>query len=250
MCAQRGSQTPCSMRVCSITSAAPGFNDTSNPPAILNPSARRASSLITCLSTGSIQTTPTSFATKLSSRVCGLNPGRGRKSKTLVSRPPNNSRRADQLLHRLAIGQWINFVDLHGLLLQFALVGDLAISLSLLERILGDAVLEFVLVLLDLAHQRDNVEPFARAGRIEDLVVDAGIESDTLQQQGQLAGAFDVHANAMRFLNAVDGAVVVKDHVGLLHVTGDLRDESGLHAEVVLETRAAASRELDDVRGF
>src|SRR5262245_46943526 len=51
----------------------------------------------------------------------------------------------------------------------------------------------------------------------------------------------------MRFLDAVDRAIIVEDYFCLFYIAGDLGDEPGLHAEVILKTCTAARRELHDV---
>ena len=69
-----------------------------------------------------------------------------------------------------------------------------------------------------------------------------------MQQQREITGAFEVHPNAMWFEDAAFRAVVVEHDSRLFYVTGDLREQRRLHVEVILKARAAARRELDDVR--
>src|SRR5689334_15241452 len=156
----------------------------------------------------------------------------------------------DQLLDRLAIGKWINFIDLHGLFFQCALAVDLAIRFCLFERVFRNAIFQFILIPLDFTHQRDDVESILRARWIEQLVVDAGVESDFFEEQRQLARALDIHAKAMRFLDAVDRAILIEDHPRLVYIARHLRDETCLHAEVILKMRAAATGKVDDVCRF
>src|SRR5262249_33759272 len=54
----------------------------------------------------------------------------------------------------------------------------------------------------------------------------------------------------MRFLDAVDRAIIVEDYFCLFYIAGDLGDQPGLHAEVILKTRTAAGRELHNVCRF
>src|SRR5262249_4885737 len=109
---------------------------------------------------------------------------------------------ADQLLYRFTIRQRINFVDFCSFLFQFAFAVDLAISLSLLESVFGNAVLELILVALDFTEQCSDVEILRGGWWIEDVIVDAGVVLDALQQERQLTRSVNIHANAVRFENA------------------------------------------------
>src|SRR6185503_14274756 len=153
---------------------------------------------------------------------------------------------ANQLLHWLAIRQRINFVNFHRLFLQLTLAVDLTVSLSLLECVFCNAVLEFVLVFTDFAQQCCDVDVLSRW--IENAIVDAGVVLDTLQQQRQFTGSVEVHADTMRFENAVLWTVIVELHSRVSYIAVDLREQRRLHAEVILKSRAAARREFDDVR--
>src|SRR6185369_3068720 len=146
---------------------------------------------------------------------------------------------ADQLLHRFAIRQWIDFVNFYRLFLQYTFVVDLSIGFSLPERVFCYTVVDLVLIGNDFPPQCGDVEVLTRCGRIENAIVDSRVVLDGLQQQRQLAGTIEVHANTMRLEDATLGAVVIKQDARLFHVARDLREQRRLHAEVILKSRAA-----------
>src|SRR6185295_14448891 len=136
------------------------------------------------------------------------------------------------------------------LFLQHTFVVDLSISFRLPECVLSYAVVELILIGDDFTPQCSNIEVLISRRRIENAIVDAGVILDALQQERQLAGTIDVHTNTMRLEDAALGPVVIKQDTRLFNVAGDLRDQRRLHAEVILKSRAATRRELDDVRGL